>query len=84
MVGYPIELWNSKNNLPIFRKGYTASHPAIDFNENGIGVVDMAYFPESSGFPIYILNENGYFDKSRNTPLSTKRIIFIVILYAEP
>ena len=33
MVGYPIGLWDKNNNFPIFRKGYTASHPAIDFNE---------------------------------------------------
>ena len=52
MVGYPIGLWDEKNNFPIFRKGYTASHPAIDFNESGIGLVDMACFPGSSGSPI--------------------------------
>ena len=84
MVGYPIGLWDSKNNLPIFRRGYTASHPAIDFNENGIGVVDMAFFPGSSGSPIYILNENGYSDKNGNTYLGAKRIILIGILYAGP
>ena len=84
MVGYPIGLWDSKNNLPIFRRGYTASHPAIDFNENGIGVVDMACFPGSSGSPIYILNENGYSDKNGNTYLGAKRIILIGILYAGP
>ncbi len=84
MVGYPIGLWDFKNNLPIFRRGYTASHPAIDFNEDGIGVVDMACFPGSSGSPIYILNENGYSDKSGNTYLGAKRIILIGILYAGP
>ena len=36
MVGYPIGLWDKSNNLPIFRKGYTSSHPAIDFNEKSI------------------------------------------------
>ena len=84
MVGYPIGLWDFKNNLPIFRRGYTASHPAIDFNKNGIGVVDMACFPGSSGSPIYILNENGYSDKNGNTYLGAKRIILIGILYAGP
>ena len=48
MVGYPIGLWDSRNNYPIFRKGYTANHPAIDFNEDGIGLVDIACFPGSS------------------------------------
>lgn len=33
MVGYPIGLWDQVNNFPIFRKGFTACHPGIDFNE---------------------------------------------------
>lgn len=84
MVGYPIGLWDSKNNFPVFRKGYTASHPAFDFNEKGIGLVDMACFPGSSGSPIYILNENGYVDKNGNHYLGRSRIILVGILYAGP
>lgn len=84
MVGYPIGLWDEKNNFPIFRRGYTASHPAIDFNKTGIGLVDMACFPGSSGSPIFILNENGYSDKRGNIYLGAKRIMLIGILYAGP
>ncbi|WP_159634242.1 S1 family peptidase [Erysipelothrix anatis] len=84
MIGYPIGLWDSKNNYPIFRKGYTASHPAYDFNENGIALADIAAFPGSSGSPIYILNENGYSDKKGTTYLGAKRIIFLGILFAGP
>lgn len=84
MVGYPIGLWDSKNNLPVFRKGYTASHPALDFNEKGIGLADMACFPGSSGSPIYILNENGYVDKNGTHYLGGNRIILMGILYAGP
>jgi len=84
MVGYPIGLWDSVNNLPIFRKGFTASHPAMDFNGKNIGLIDMACFPGSSGSPIYILNENGYSDKKGNTYLGAKRIIFLGILYSGP
>lgn len=84
MVGYPIGLWDKKNNLPIFRKGYTAAHPAIDFNEAGIGLVDMACFPGSSGSPIYILNEGGYKDKMGNLNWGTSRIIFMGTLFSGP
>ena len=84
MVGYPIGLWDSKNNFPIFRKGYTASHPSLDFNEKGVGLADMACFPGSSGSPIYVLNENGYSDKNGNYYLSSKRVILIGVLYAGP
>lgn len=83
MVGYPIGLWDQQNNFPIFRKGYTASHPTFDFNQQGVGLVDMACFPGSSGSPIYILNENGYSDKEGNFYIG-KRVILIGILYAGP
>jgi hypothetical protein len=84
MVGYPIGLWNEKNNLPLFRKGITASHPAFDFNNKNIGVVDMACFPGSSGSPIFILNETGFNDKNGNMHLGAKRIIFLGILFQGP
>ena len=84
MVGYPIGLWDEKNNFPIFRKGYTASHPLYDFNEKGIGVVDMAVFPGSSGSPIYILNEGGSYSDKRGGIIIGQRIIFMGILYAGP
>lgn len=84
MVGYPIGLWDSRNNFPIFRKGYTSSHPAIDFNEDGIGLIDMACLPGSSGSPIYILNEGGYTDKNGNTYSGQSRLILIGFLVSGP
>lgn len=84
MVGYPIGLWDTRNNFPIFRRGYTASHPAIDFNERGIGLVDMACFPGSSGSPIYILNENGYSNRMGETYLGRQRLMLIGVLYGGP
>jgi hypothetical protein len=35
MVGYPSGLWDSVNNLPILRRGITASHPATNFQRKG-------------------------------------------------
>ncbi|MCD4705895.1 serine protease [bacterium] len=84
MVGYPNGLWDQKNNLPLFRKGITSSHPAIDFNGKNIGAVDMACFPGSSGSPIFILNENGYSDKKGTMRLGAKRLIFLGILFQGP
>lgn len=84
MVGYPIGLWDTRNNFPIFRKGYTACHPAIDFNEDGIGLADIACFPGSSGSPIYIFNQGGYQDKKGNTYMGASRLILIGYLYAGP
>ena len=84
MVGYPRGLWDQKNNLPLFRKGITSSHPAIDFNKKNVGVVDMACFPGSSGSPIFVLNENGYTDKEGTFHLGDKRLIFLGVLFQGP
>ena len=84
MIGYPIGLWDMVNNFPIFRKGFTACHPGIDFNEKGIGLVDMACFPGSSGSPIYILNEGGYKDKKGNVYFGSSRVLLIGYLFAGP
>ncbi len=84
MVGYPTGLFDTKNNLPLFRKGVTASHPAIDFNAKSIGVVDIACFPGSSGSPIYVLNEGGYSDKRGNTYMGGTRIVFLGVLFSGP
>ena len=84
MVGYPIGLYDKKNNYPIFRRGITSSHPAIDFNGKNIGLVDMACFPGSSGSPIFIINENGYTDKKGTTYIGGKRLIFLGIMVSVP
>lgn len=84
MVGYPNGLWDQKNNLPLFRRGITASHPATDFNNKNIGAVDMACFPGSSGSPIFIFNENGYSDKKGTLYLGARRLIFLGILFQGP
>lgn len=76
-----IGLSDTRNNYPIFRKGYTSAHPAVDFNDDGIGLVDMACFPGSSGSPIFIFNEGSYRDKHGNVRL---RSIYLFNLLVEP
>ena len=83
MVGYPIGMSDEINHYPIFRRGITASHPAIDFNQKGIGLVDMACFPGSSGSPIFIINEGSYSDKNGTVNIAS-RAIFLGVLYAGP
>lgn len=51
MIGYPIGLYDEAHALPIFRKGYTASHPAVDFNNEPRGLIDIAGIWGSSGSP---------------------------------
>lgn len=84
MVGYPNGLWDQIHNYPLFRRGYTAAHPAYDFNRRSIGVVDMACFPGSSGSPILILDEMGYLDKNNRSFNMQRRVVFIGVLFEGP
>jgi V8-like Glu-specific endopeptidase len=84
MVGYPIGISGRLNNYPVFRKGITASHPGIDFLDKGVGVIDAACFPGSSGSPIFILNKGNYVDKYGTNYLGSSRIIFLGMLYSGP
>jgi hypothetical protein len=83
MIGYPIGLWDEVNNLPIARRGMTASHPGVDFNGKRIGVVDIAAFPGSSGSPVLVVNEGGY-AISGGFVTGGSRILLLGILYAGP
>jgi hypothetical protein len=83
MIGYPIGLWDKVNNLPISRRGMTASHPRVDFNGKRIGVVDIAAFPGSSGSPVLIVNEGGYAIPG-GFVAGGSRILLLGILYAGP
>ena len=84
MVGYPIGLYDEKNNFPLFRRGITSSHPFFDFNEVSIGTADIACFPGSSGSPLVILNESGYADKKGTVHFKGPRFIFLGIQFAGP
>ena len=67
MIGYPGGLWDKTNNLPIARKGITASDPRFDYNAEPKGLVDIASFEGSSGSPIILIKDLGYstFDDDR-------------------
>jgi V8-like Glu-specific endopeptidase len=83
MVGYPNGLWDSVNNLPILRKGITATHPNKDYNGAKEFMIDAACYPGSSGSPVFIYNEGTYSDGPGNIRLSS-RILMVGVLYAGP
>ncbi len=58
MVGYPIGLWDSSHNQPIFRLGVTATHPKLDFQGREEFLIDAACFPGSSGSPVLLYKED--------------------------
>lgn len=84
MVGYPNGIWDEKNNLPIIRKGVTATSPKYDYNGLPLFVIDCACFPGSSGSPVLIFNQGGYTDARGNTYMGANRIILLGALFAGP
>jgi len=56
MVGYPNGLWDEVNGMPIFRRGNTATHPALNYCGKNEFLIDAACFPGSSGSPVFLLD----------------------------
>src|SRR5690606_32118899 len=82
MIGYPNGIWDSVNNLPIMRRGITATHPKMDFNGKPEFMIDAACFPGSSGSPIILLNEGSY--RTQDSIVMGSRVKLLGVLYAGP
>ena len=82
MVGYPNGLWDTRNNLPIVRRGITATPPYIDFEDKPEFMIDCACFPGSSGSPIYLVNE-AYTSKSGGITIG-RRFKLLGVLWGGP
>lgn len=82
MIGYPSGIWDAVNNLPVIRRGITATHPAIKWNGNTEFLTDIASFPGSSGSPVLLANIGSYMDNKGNTYMGTTRIRLLGVHYA--
>jgi hypothetical protein len=83
MIGYPIGIQDTVNNMPVFRRGITATHLSNDYEGKKEFIIDAACFPGSSGSPVLLYNVPYYTDKKGNTNF-TNRIRLVGILYAGP
>ena len=59
-VGYPNDFYDTRNNLPLARKGSLSSMPNVDFKGKGELVIDAEVFGGSSGSPVFIDWDNKY------------------------
>lgn len=84
LIGYPNGLWDEQNNMPLVRKGITASAPYLDYNGKKEFVIDAACFPGSSGSPVFLYNNGSYRDKSNHSIVLGSRLYFLGILYGGP
>jgi V8-like Glu-specific endopeptidase len=56
-IGYPDNLWDMANNLPLFRKGITSSNPTFNYNGKEEFLVDVSDLPGTSGSPVLIFSQ---------------------------
>jgi hypothetical protein len=85
MIGCPNGLSDEVNNLPISRRGITATSISKNYNGKPEFMVDMACFPGSSGSPIFLYDRSGYFDRRQNSYLmGAQRIKLVGVLYSGP
>lgn len=82
MIGYPNGIWDAKNNLPVIRKGITATHTNVHWNGKPEFLTDIASFPGSSGSPVFLANIGGYMDNKGNTYMGSHRIRLLGVHYA--
>lgn len=77
-VGYPNDMWDEVNHLPIIRTGTTASLLTKDYNGIPLFLIDASVFPGSSGSPVFILNDAIFSD--RTGTYSASRFIFLGVI----
>jgi hypothetical protein len=80
MIGYPNGLWDDVNNLPIVRRGITATSASKRYQGRREFLIDAACFPGSSGSPVFIFN-NGSFGAGNGIQVGT-RLMMIGVLFA--
>lgn len=56
-IGYPDNLWDMANNLPLFRKGITSSNPTFNYNGREEFLIDVPDLPGTSGSPVLIYTQ---------------------------
>lgn len=84
MIGYPNALWDEVNNIPLVRKGITATPAWIDFNGKKEFVIDAACFPGSSGSPVLLCNIGNVKNKFGGIQFGINRIYLLGLLYGGP
>ncbi len=79
-IGYPNGVWDSKNFLPVARRGTTATPIAVDFEGTPRFLIDASVFGGSSGSPVFIIDQGAYCDKRGNTIVGASRLLFVGVI----
>lgn len=53
-IGFPNGFWDEHNNTPVVRKGVTATHPKLNYNNEEAFWIDVTIYRGMSGSPVFI------------------------------
>jgi Trypsin-like peptidase domain len=81
VIGYPNGIWDHVNNLPILRRGMTATPLFIDYHGKKEFLIDCSIFPGSSGSPVYLFNQGSYASQDGSLHVGS-RTSLLGIVYA--
>lgn len=84
MVGYPNGIWDTANNMPIIRRGITATRPGLKYNGRDEFIIDAAVYPGSSGSPVFLFNQGSYANRqgiSFGTRIFLLGVVYKVFLH---
>lgn len=75
-IGYPNDIWDTTNGLPVVRRGITATPLSVDFEGEPAFLMDGSVFPGSSGSPVFIVDV-GMFRRKQGGTVIGSRIHFV-------
>jgi len=75
MIGYPKGFWDSTNNLPVVRKGLTATPINLNYNRQPEFLLDIPIFAGSSGSPIVLFNQGSYSTKKGEIVIGSRIVL---------
>ena len=78
-VGYPSGIYDRVNNLPITRRGSTATPPSVDYEGKPIFLIDASVFQGSSGSPVLIY-DNGSWHSRDGSLMAGQRFFLLGVL----
>jgi S1-C subfamily serine protease len=72
IIGYPDGLSDTKNNIPILRRGITATPAYMRFEGRRQFMIDAAIYNGSSGSPVFLYNNGAWSNREGQTQIGTR------------
>lgn len=84
VIGYPDGLSDTTNNVPVFRRGITATPVYLDFQNEPKFLLDAAIFGGSSGSPVFLFNQGSWQDRAGHFSIGTRlKLLGVVFAVAQ-